>query len=176
MMRKEILVLIDILFYIFSALAILSAGVILFTKNLLYAAFSLVATFLCVAAVYVLAQAEFVAVTQLMIYVGGIVVLLIFGVMLTNKITDKGIITASYNRFLGAIIAVSLFVVLFYGILKINFGAVESQSADMNNVNQIGVELLTEYLLPFEIAAVVLLVALIGASVISGYKTKGTDE
>ncbi|MBL3657543.1 NADH-quinone oxidoreductase subunit J [Fulvivirga sp. 2943] len=169
-------VLIEIPFYIFSGLAILFAGVILFTKNLLYGAFSLVGTFLCVAAIYVLAQAEFVAVTQLMVYVGGIVVLLIFGVMLTNKITDKGIITSSYNRFLGAIIAISLFVVLFYGILKINFGAVKGQSADMNNVNQIGVELLTEYLLPFEIAAVVLLIALIGSSVISGYKTKETDE
>ncbi|UII20074.1 NADH-quinone oxidoreductase subunit J family protein [Fulvivirga ligni] len=175
-MRKETIVLIDILFYMFAALAVISAGFILFTRNLLYAAFALVATFLCVAAVYVLAQAEFLAVTQLMIYVGGIVVLLIFGVMLTNKITQDGIVTSSHNRFLGLIISVALFAVLFYGILKINFSSIPSGSVKQNNVNQLGVQLMSDYLLPFEIAAIVLLVALVGAAVISGYKKPGIDE
>lgn len=170
--------LIDIIFYLFGALAIFSAAVVLFTKNILYAAFALVVTFLAVAGVYVLAGAEFVAVTQIMIYVGGIVVLLIFGVMLTNKLSGKALITQAHNRFSGIIICGGLFGLLLYGIFRINFSLLNSGgvSTEYNNVHQLGIGLMSDYILPFEIAAVLLLIALIGAATIAGYKHKADEH
>ena len=72
-------------FYGFSALAIGAALTILFTRNVMYAALCLFIALLGVAALYVLAGADFLAITQLLIYVGGVLVLLIFGVMLTHR-------------------------------------------------------------------------------------------
>jgi len=168
--------MVDFFFYFFAAVAVISAGIILFTTNLLYAAFSLVATFLCVAGLYVIAGAEFVGITQIMVYVGGIVVLLIFGVMLTNKLTGENIKTQSRNRFFGALACISMAVLLIAGIARINFSLFqpEKKITAYNNVEQLGIGLMSDYLLPFEVAAVLLLVALIGAATIAGYK-KDTD-
>lgn len=165
--------IIELGFYFFSILACLSAAFILFTKNVLYAAFSLVLTFLSVAAIYVIAHAEFVAVTQIMIYVGGIVVLIIFGVMLTNKLADKKPISGSHNKFMAFVIALSIFVMLIYTIGQINFPLITK--ALEPNLKTLGVGLMSDYLLPFEIAAVLLLIALIGAAVIAG-KKEGQDH
>lgn len=170
--------IIDILFYLFAGLATLSAAVVLLSRNILYAAFALVITFLTVAGIYVLAGAEFVAITQIMIYVGGIVVLLIFGVMLTNKISGKALITEAHNKFWAMIICGGLFVLLIYGIFRINFTLLKSVGgvAGLNNVKQLGIGLMSDYILPFEVAAVLLLIALIGAATIAGYKQEANDR
>lgn len=166
--------MIEFFFYLFAALAVISAGVILLSDNILYAAFSLVVTFLCVAGVYVIAGAEFIAITQIMIYVGGIVVLLIFGVMLTNKISGKAMRTSSRNKLSGGLICFFLAALLLFGIYKINFFLLNpsQQKEQYNNVEQLGIGLMSDYILPFEIAAVLLLAALIGAATIAGYKQK----
>src|SRR6478735_8615817 len=78
-----------IAFALFALTAVLSAGFILFTKNILYAAFGLLATLLSVAGLYVFAAAEFLAVTQVVIYVGGILVLILFGVFMTTRPKDS---------------------------------------------------------------------------------------
>ncbi|HSQ75876.1 MAG TPA: NADH-quinone oxidoreductase subunit J, partial [Bacteroidota bacterium] len=75
----------DIVFYIFAAITVLSAFVVVFSRNLMYAACSLLFTFFGVAGLYILLHADFLAVTQILIYVGGILVLLLFGIMLTSK-------------------------------------------------------------------------------------------
>ena len=166
------------LFYLFGGLAVVSATTVLFAKNILYAAFALVITFLAVAALYVLANAEFVAMTQIMIYVGGIIVLLIFGIMLTNKISGNPLATSAGNRIVGTTIALSLAVILIYAIFKINFAIISAQATaePINNVNHIGIGLMTDYLLPFEISGIILLAALVGAATIASNKVKSNEH
>lgn len=147
----------------------LAALSILITKNVLYAACGLVVTFLSVAAIYVLAGAEFLAITQIMIYVGGIVVLLVFGVMLTNKVSGKALITGMQNKFTGLILGIIVFGALLYTIFKINFPLIQA-SADQNNIAQIGTGIMSDYVFPFELAGLLLLMTLIGAATLASYK------
>lgn len=155
----------EITIYIVGAIAALSALYILFTDNILYAAFALIVTLMSVAVLYFIAGAEFVGVTQIMIYVGGIIVLIIFGVMLTNEQRSKAPTSGSHNKFIAAILATGLFSALFYAIIRINFSAI-SLGSD-SSLQKIGIGLMTEYILPFELAAVLLLLVLIGATVIA---------
>src|SRR6266853_1022486 len=78
----------DAVFYFFAIITIASGAIVVISKNIIYSAFALLFTFFGVAGIYVLLNADFLAVTQLLIYVGGILVLMLFGVMLTNKVID----------------------------------------------------------------------------------------
>ena len=158
-------------FYGFSILAIAAALFILFSRNLIYAAFALFMAFLGIAALYVLAGADFLAVTQIMVYVGGILVLLIFGIMLTQK-TNKEAISSTPNRIeipltriiWGFLVGCGAFVFLSYIILSSQFKMTGNIISSKSTIQTIGVELMTSHLLPFEITAILLLVALIGAA------------
>jgi NADH-quinone oxidoreductase subunit J len=159
-------------FYIFASIAVLFSLIILLTKNVLYAAFSLVVVFFCLAGIYVMSGAPFVGVTQILVYIGGIIVFIVFGVMLTNKLNDKNVLSESHNCVLGYGIGVILFVGFTVLINQINFQVhgLESIVNSSNDVRQIGILLMSDYLIPFEISGVLLLLALIGATVIAGRK------
>lgn len=162
---------IEFVFYFFAGLTIASALFVLITRNVLYAAFSLIITFMGVAAVYIFAGADFVAVSQILVYVGGILVLMIFGVMLTNRIAGQAVTTASHNRFWGLLLGSSLFGLLFYAILSANFNAIawiqnareSSAIVSASTVKPLGINLMSDYVLPFEVIAILLLIALLGA-------------
>ncbi len=158
-------------FYGFALLAVLPALFMLFTKNLIYAAFALFITFLGVAALYVLAGADFLAVTQIMVYVGGILVLLIFGIMITQnsiKSNDASapntILVNSSRQLPGILLATVIFLFLVYVALAANYTIIGDIINSKSTVRTIGVELMTTHLLPFEIAGIILLVALVGAT------------
>jgi NADH-quinone oxidoreductase subunit J len=159
----------DIIFYLFALLTVGSAVVVVFTKNIIYSAFSLLFTFCGVAGLYVLLNADFLAVTQLLIYVGGILVLIIFGVMLTNKVTNVEFKTGTLQTvpayFIVAIIAGTL-----CGIFCITNWRVAPSEDVPATTFQLGKLLMTDFLLPFEAASVVLLIALIGAVLIARRK------
>src|SRR6202035_4251144 len=104
--------LFDIFFYLFAAAIVGSAAVVCFSRNIVHAAFSLLFTFFSVAGVYVLLSADFLAVSQILIYVGGILVLLVFGVMLTNRVTNIDFKRALGARIPAFIICVSLLALL----------------------------------------------------------------
>ncbi|NLO18274.1 MAG: NADH-quinone oxidoreductase subunit J [Ignavibacteria bacterium] len=162
----------DLLFYLFAFVVIGSASVVVLSKNIMYSAFSLLFTFFGVAGLYVLLFADFVALTQIMVYIGGILVLIIFGVLLTTKITGVDIksgttgkvqlITASV---VVVIIAISL-ILLFTNVEWVNQEFVQPNTT----IDSIGFAFMTKYLLPFEIAAVLLLIALVGATLIARRK------
>lgn len=160
-----------IIFYIFSALTIAAGLFILFSKNLIYGAFALFVAFLGVAALYVLAGADFLAVSQIMIYVGGILVLLIFGIMLTQQ-KEKSDDASRHNRvevpvtrkWWGFLIGGGFFVLLVRVIAASDFRMAGEEMSSKSTIKTIGVELMTSHLLPFEIAAILLLVALVGAA------------
>lgn len=152
----------------------------LWSNNVLYAAFSLLLTFFGIAALYVLVGADFIAITQLLVYVGGILVLLLFGVMLTNQNGNKengknDIIGTNTNRFIGFAVALGLFSLLFYAFAKTNFIDIQSNLFEsiesFSTTQNIGVLLMTDFVLPFEVSGVLLMATLIGAAYLSG-KTK----
>lgn len=160
-----------IAFYSFSGLVLMAALFILFVRNLMYAVFALFLCFVGVAALFVLSGADFLAVSQLMIYVGGILILLVFGVMLTRpKMRKEDYTHANYvetgnARYgWGGIVGVTLFALLAAVIIQGNFLPDGQQITAKSTLRTLGVELMTSHLLPFEIAAVLLLIALVGAA------------
>lgn len=154
----------DIVFFIFAFITIVSGFVVVFSKSIIYAAFSLLFTFFGVAGLYVLLQADFLAVTQILIYVGGIMVLLLFGVMLTNKVVNVELRTGTIHT-IPALILVAVVAGSLAGVFYSTWKDVPAPASTLTTTtNSLGTMLMTGYLLPFEIASVVLLVALIGAA------------
>lgn len=159
--------LVTIIFYFFIASATVATLGILLSKNVFKSALLLLVVLLSLAAIYVIAFAEFVAVTQILIYAGGIAVVIIFGIMLTSKITGKAVAVANGNLFGGVLGGLTLMILLGNFISdEFNVQATENVSPE-KNIETIGTGFMTSYALPFELAGVLLLVALIGAAVIS---------
>ena len=148
-----------------------SALVMLWTKHILHAALAMFMTMLGLAGLYVLAYADVMAVSHLMIYVGGVLILILFGIMLTNQPNrgDKGqniLVTVESSRTFPMLIGLAIFVGLVFILARGNFGGIEI--ADPNSkLNFVGVSLLTEYAMPFELVGIYLLIALIGSTYIA---------
>lgn len=164
----------QITFFTFAFITIGGAVYLLFTRNVLYAAFSLLVTLLGVAGLYVFAGADFLAVSQIMIYVGGILILMIFGIMLTNKKKDQQksdqlnkILVSHHNRFWAAIVAILLFLGFLKVVFAANFQLVGKEIHKGTTVQKIGVELMTNYVFAFELIGLLLLAALIGAAYVA---------
>lgn len=158
--------MINIVFWFFVALTVISALSVVLNKNLIYAAISLLLTFLGVAAMYIFLWADFMAGTQVMIYIGGIMILLLFGIMLTHKITSVKISHTSVQRNIGAAVVFALLLGLLW-MVKITPWKLEVAHEPAQTVDTIGTLLMTDFLLPFEVASVLLLGALIGAAVLA---------
>lgn len=158
----------QVLFILFAALTLGSAFMVVTTKKMIHAAFWLIATLFGVAALYALLNASFIAMVQIVVYVGAIAILFIFAVMLTRK--DLRDASKPLNKNWGW---AALFSALSFGALYLllsqwtgfsSAGAPEL-AADMDMIGQLGTALVSPdaYLLPFEVASVLLLAALIGA-------------
>ncbi|MBK9099777.1 MAG: NADH-quinone oxidoreductase subunit J [bacterium] len=153
----------DIIFYLFAAVTLLSAFFVVTTRNIVRAAFFLLFTFFGVAGIYVLLGADFVAIVQLIVYVGGILILLIFGVMITNKITQVDIKTGTLHT-LPASIGVGVFTgFILFLVIDTQWLKVDSKMPE-TTLYTLGTLLLNEYVLVFELLGILLLVALIGAA------------
>jgi NADH-quinone oxidoreductase subunit J len=172
-----------VIFFVFAAITVGAAAVVVLARSLIYSAFALLFTFFGVAGLYVLLGADFLAATQLLIYVGGILVLLLFGVMLTHKLYDLNLKTEVTQFLPAAIICGGLFVLLAWpievslflprigrvrilGTLWQTSWATGSGRAPAATTEEIGRLFMGSYLLPFEAASVLLLVALMGAAMI----------
>ena len=153
-----------VVFWIFAGLTIGSAAIVVLSRTLIYSAFALLVTFFGVAGLYVLLGADFLAATQLLVYVGGILVLLLFGVMLTHKIYSLDLRSETTQLASGLVVAAGLFVVLSALALKTEWPGVARLPAPTTTA--IGRLFLGAYLLPFEAASILLLVALMGAAMI----------
>lgn len=166
--------LLEIVFWFFAILIVGSALVVVLSKNMIYSVFALLFTFFGVAGIYVLLNADFLAVTQIMIYIGGILVLLIFGVMLTSNITGVDIKsgqTGKIQMFFAAALSLFAIVSLSYIAMTTNWRVNPNSFTDVpTTIDSIGKQLLTNYLLAFESASVLLLIAIIGAALIARRK------
>lgn len=164
----------DLIFYIFALVIISSGLIVVLARNIVYSAFALLFTFFGVAGIYVLLSADFLAIVQIIIYVGGILILIIFGVMLTNKITNVEIKTESVQIIPATLIVGILSGLLLAALTKTEWRKTEPNLVD-NTVTDIGRLLIGDYVLLFELAGIILLVALIG-SVMIARKEKTTSS
>lgn len=157
-------------FLCFAALTVGAALLAAFSRNMLYSLLALLACLMGVAALYALSQAPFVAVSQLVVYVGGVLVLLIYGVMFTNQQGRRGILAGFGQRLWGTLAALSLFGLLLWALHDSPLWdrpAMSAQAPAMPNPELIGEQLMTRHLLPFEVAAALLLFVLLGAAVVA---------
>jgi NADH-quinone oxidoreductase subunit J len=162
-----------VVFYLLASTALLSAVMVIWSRNVVHSAIYLVLTFLCVAGVYVLLRAEFVAVVQVLVYAGGIVVLFLFVIMLVNlkdALGPRVRVHATLSAVVGIAATILLLRVVTSGELQAGSPGPADLSAQGGNLQQIGWALYQNYLLPFEIASVLLLVAMIGAIVLARQK------
>jgi len=154
-----------LLYYVLMIAAGLSAIAIIFTRNVLYAALLLIVTLISIAGLYILLFAEFIAVTQILIYAGGVLVIILFGIMLSTRLQGKPLMTETNNKFMAAIIGIGLFSLLIFAMKNFVLVNVKSQAQVYDNqVKEIGVLLMSDWLLPFEVAGILLLVVLVGAT------------
>jgi len=160
-----------VVFYLVVVVTIGSAMMVAFSRNIIYSAFSLLGTFAGVAGIYIFLGADFVAAVQLLIYVGGILVLVLFAVMLTHRITDVEITNRAAGR-IPALIVVGVLVYLLVQTVRETPWAKAKEIVYADTTAKIGDLFLDTYLLPFELASLVLLAALIGAVVISRKEIK----
>ena len=152
-------------FYALATITVGSAAVVVLARSIIYSAFALLFTLVGVAGLYLMLGADFLAATQLLIYVGGILVLLLFGVMLTHKLYDLDL-RSEVTQFLpGAIIAIGLFAVLAFTAWRTDWAGGGGR-APAATTREIGQLFMGRYLLPFEAASILLLVALMGAAMI----------
>jgi NADH-quinone oxidoreductase subunit J len=160
-----------IAFYTLATLILGFAILVITTREAVHSVLFLVLNFLCVAALYVVLNAQFLAVIQVLVYVGGIVVLYLFVVMLVNLKRPAEARQDPRRRgrlglILSAVVLGELAAIAAWGF-AIPPSGVTGPGLEANNVEQIGMLLYTDYLIPFELASILLLVAMIGAIVLA---------
>ncbi len=164
----------SIVFYTLAALIIAFGVLVVTTRNTVHCVLFLVANFLCVAMIYVLLAAEFLAIIQILVYAGGIVVLYLFVVMLVNL--QRRPAAASGRRpesragfALAAVMLAELSAILVFSASRPASvaAAAPPAPAGMGNTTMVGLMLYSDYLVPFEVASVLLLVAMVGAIILA---------
>ena len=158
----------QVVFIILSVVALAGAAGVVLSRNLFKAALFLVLSFVGVAGFYVLLEAELLAMIQILVYVGAIAILIIFAIMLSRRLMSPEYDPRN-EQWTGALfVAVALFAVLMFILLRVEWPAVQAQ-VPAEAISQLGQSLVSPdyFLLPFEVASVLLLVALVGAVIIA---------
>ncbi len=167
----------QILFYIFAAIAVVSAILVITRQNVVHSAAFLGAALFAVAGIFLTLHAEFLAGVQVIVYVGGILVLFVFVIMLIA--VERSVYERQYNRQWTIALATSAILIgelayaLYRGQNSFELPAAASPAAGAaGNSERVGTALYTVYLLPFEIASILLLVAIVGAVVLAKKRTQ----
>lgn len=158
----------QLLFFSLSAMTILSALVVVFTRKPMYSVLSLIVCLFTIAGHYILLHAQFLAITHIIVYAGAIMVLFLFVVMLLNLNSDADQPKSGKLRVAAMISAGMLFLTLLASLRATSLGEFSLPPySDKGLVQHVGQRLFTDYLLPFEISSILFLSAMIGAVVLS---------
>ncbi|OGG97269.1 MAG: hypothetical protein A2508_06325 [Candidatus Lambdaproteobacteria bacterium RIFOXYD12_FULL_49_8] len=152
----------SVFFAIFSGLTLVTAGIVALNQNLIRAAFALFFCLFAVAGVYVTLGGDFVAMVQLMVYAGGVAILLTFGAMLTADVSQPSGSNLNFQGVWAMIGGVSFFSVLYYVLEETQWPLKGTNYLDPTT-KELGKLLLKDYLLPFEVISFLLLIAMVGA-------------
>ncbi len=157
-----------IVFYLFSAVLVLASIAVVTVKNTVFAALFLVLAFFTCAAIWILLEAEFLSLVLILVYVGAVMVLFLFVVMMLN--VNEAVMKEGFTRYLvpGGLVAIIIVIEMAIVVGPENFGLDKfadpaARGADYSNTKELGMVLYTEYVFPFELAAVLLLIAIIAA-------------
>lgn len=146
-------------------------GVVLF-ESIVYSAFTLGAVFISIAGLYILLNADFVSAAQILVYVGAVNVLILFAIMLVNKTEEFKPLPRRWIRKVStAFVSLALFTLLATMVLQTNWPVDMTLTPPVSSVETIGIHFFTDYLLPFELASILLLMALVGAVVLARRET-----
>jgi len=166
-----------VLFIIFSLIAVVAAIGVVVSRKPIYSALFLLLNFATLAALYIMLEAQFLAAVQIIVYAGAIVVLILFVIMLIgggelHDIRDQNIPLAkrfTWPRIMGLVLFVLLLGTLAYGLITgaLNLVQNDATAYGQGSIQAIGSVLYTDYLLPFELMSVLLLVGMIGAIVLA---------
>lgn len=161
-----------IAFYLFAFLTIAMFGITVKTKNPLYALSSLAAGMIFISAFFFLLGAEFLGAVQIIVYTGAVMALYAFGMMFFDSINDvkESVSNPKLTFLLSGLIALIVVIIFIAPIVSTNIEVVSAINPAYGNTQDIGVVLFTKYLIPFELAAVMLLVAMIGGIILAGKK------
>jgi len=162
-----------IIFNIFILLSIIPSFWVAFSSDIVHAAFSLLFTFFGVAGLYVLLGADFIGVVQVIIYIGGILVLIIFGVMMTERGKMLRLTVQLPGRIFAAILSLIILVGLVLAVIRTPWPIVPSPAAPGPTSAAMGELILSKYLIPFEVVALLLLASLVGAVLIVRRSVQG---
>jgi NADH:ubiquinone oxidoreductase subunit 6 (subunit J) len=155
-----------VVFNIFMLLSIIPSFWVAFSNNIVHAAFSLLFTFFGIAGLYVLLGADFIGVVQVIIYIGGILVLIIFGVMMTERGRMLRLSVKLPGRIFAAVLALIILAGLFLAILRAPWPIAASPAEPGPTSAAMGELILSKYLIAFEVTALLLLASLVGAVLI----------
>jgi NADH-quinone oxidoreductase subunit J len=166
----------SVLFYFFSAVLLLASFKVITARSTVHAALFLVLAFFNASCVWMLLKAEFLAITLVLVYVGAVMVLFLFVVMMLDINTDsmrQGFWSHfPMAGFIGALIALEMYLVLKGGFQVSDAPALSEQAVKFGNTRMLGIEIYTQYLYPVQIAAVLLLVAMVSAIALTLRKRK----
>jgi len=154
------------IFYMLAAFTVWAAAVVVLGRNIVRAAVALIFTFCGMAALYVLLDAEFLAAVQVLIYVGGITILLLFAIMLTSRISSATARVINDQVILSTIAAAGLLVGLIYAAVR-GIPALSGPPRLPETAPFLGRALLTTYALPFEVVSILLLAGMVGAIILA---------
>ena len=160
-----------VVFYGLVALTLAAGAWVAFARNIVHSAFALLGTFLGVAGLYAFLSADLVAVIQLLVYVGGVLILILFAVMLTSRIADVKVSNRSWGLLPGILILLAVGTLLVLVAVRVYWPRVPAAPAEPT-ASGIGDALLGPYVLPFEVISILLLAALIGAVTLARGKAK----
>ena len=157
----------QILFYLFSALALGSASYFVFAKNPLYSLLSLIITFFTIAALYILLNAQFLGIIQIIVYAGAIMVLFLYVLMMLNLNKEDESKKNTINKFVGILTAGLLFIGMLGAYKGFKTGGIaQNVDASVGLTKNLGKLLFNEYVLPFELASILILAGIVGAVLI----------
>jgi NADH-quinone oxidoreductase subunit J len=164
----------QILFFILAAMALISGVLVVFQIHPLRSALWLIVNFFAVAGIYLLAHAEFIAAIQIIVYAGAIMVLFLFVIMLLNLRQPEAAPRFPYmgQKLAGIVLAGFTALILMYGFSQAKLPPPTAMAPGLGNTESIAVCLFTDYLLPFEVTSVLLLVAIVGAVVLAKTRLK----
>ena len=165
----------DLVFYLFAALTVVSGFFVVLSRNIVHAGFALLFTLFGVAGLYAFLGADFLAVTQVMVYIGGVLVLIIFTVMMTRmpRSEHKGLGLSTVVP--AAIFAIAVFAAVYRVITSSGWGGA-TLKAPVPTTSEIGTYLMTNYVFPFEYVSIALLVAMIGAAIVIRERKEAVAE
>ncbi|MDF2529322.1 MAG: NADH:ubiquinone oxidoreductase subunit 6 [Gammaproteobacteria bacterium] len=158
----------EVLFYIFASICVISALMVITSRNPVRAVLSLVSAFVSAAALWMLIEAEFLSLVLIVVYVGAVMVLFLFVVMMLD--IEVAELKASFVRYwpVAAVAGIGIIAILIWAVGPGHFGpnqfpAPAAHAVDYSNIQELGMSLFTNYLYPFELSAVILLSAMVAA-------------